>query len=172
VIPATAIRVNVSAGELFFCQLVGAGRDMVNAIEKRMDAKGKRPGYDPVAGLVGCVGEYATAKAFNLNWSSMFDRGAVDVGGVIEVRASEKSPRWLGVYSTDKDRLPYVCADCSPIFTVAPHVWLLGWILGADGKKVAPSNPFGNGRPPQHWIPVGDLHPCHKLKPELLDRFK
>ena len=171
-IPTTAIRVDLFAPELFYCQSVAAGRDFENALEQRMDTHGKAQGYDPMTHLVGCIAEYATAKAFNLNWSSMGDRNAVDVGGVIEVRGSGKSPRWLGIYDKDKDDLPYVCVDCSPAFTIVPHVWLLGWVKARDGKREPLTNPFNNGRGSAHWVEVAKLHPCHKLKPELLDRFK
>lgn len=169
--PSDAIRTDLNAGDRFHIHFVAAGRDFANAIEKRNAARGKANGYDPMADIIGCAAEYATAKSFNLCWSSMFDRHAVDVGGLIEVRGSRLRPHSLVVHSDDKDEYPFMCVDCSPLFTVAPHVWLLGWMHARQAKKFDKKQ-LRPDRPPSHLVPVDKLHPCHELKPELLDRFK
>src|SRR5262245_8263727 len=70
---------------------------------------------DEQADVLGCLGEIAVAKAFNLYWSGKFG-DAGDVGFMVEVRASFKRPRLgLVVHHKDKDHLPFVCVDLSKL---------------------------------------------------------
>lgn len=117
--------------------------------------------------LTACRGELAVAKALNLFWSgSLGDYQAVDVGGLVEVRAVNSKPgRRLSliVHDDDKDDRPYVLADTGH----APAIDLRGWMLARDAKRREWwADPSGKNRP-AYFVPIDALHPLETLKATL-----
>lgn len=82
--------------------------------------------------IVSTRGEMAVAKGLNLFWSgSVGDYGAVDVGGLVEVRTRTKDWHALILHDSDKNEAPYVLVDASK----TPTFRLVGWMFGKDGKQ-------------------------------------
>lgn len=110
--------------------------------------------------LIAARGEMAVAKALNLFWSgTVGDYGAVDVGGLIEVRTRTKHWHALILHPDDNDALPFVLADASN----PPNIRLAGWIMAKDGKKDEFwSDPSQKNRPAyfveqKHLLPMEEL---------------
>ena len=162
-----AIPIRLTEAEIYIAYAVAAHRE-INALRgKLQNAHGAGNGYQPEKHIIGCMGEVAAARALNLCWQDHGTLRGVDVGGLVEVRGTRRQPASLRMYDNDKDERPYLLADV----TTWPLVLLVGWMRGRDGKKFPTGRPDPN-RPPVHLVPGAVLHPCHELKPELLDRFK
>lgn len=116
--------------------------------------------------IVSTRGEMAVAKGLNLYWSgSVGDYGAVDVGGLIEVRTRTKSWHSLIVHEQDRDWAPYVLVDAS----CTPDFRLVGWLYGRDGKKDSYwSDPSKKNRP-AFFVDQKDLLPIEDLLVLLRD---
>jgi len=122
--------------------------------------------------IIAARGEMAVAKGLNLFWSgTVGNYGAVDVGGLVEVRTRSKDWHALILHPDDKDDTPYVLVDASkpPVFR------LVGWMFGKEGKdKRFWSDPSKQNRP-AFFINQKDLRPMGEIfehlnqaKPELL----
>lgn len=111
---------------------------------------------------LGCVGENAVAKHYNLYWR-VTDFGSVDVGGKFEVRATDALYKRLVLHKDDPDDLPFILAYVIP--EKLPIVVLAGWLEGREGKReewwgdCAP----GKGRP-AYWVPNEKLHDVEELR--------
>jgi len=110
--------------------------------------------------LIGARAEMAVAKIFDYWWDGdPGDVDAIDVGGVIEVRATEHPRGRLRLHHRDKDHLPYV--HC--IVRDYRHVHLMGWLYAGEGKRPDYwEDPTGGSRPaffvPNNALrPIGDL---------------
>ena len=116
--------------------------------------------------IVSTRGEMAVAKALNLYWSgSVGDYGAVDVGGLVEVRTRTKSWHSLIIHPEDKDWAPYVLVDSS----ATPSFRLVGWVFGREGKKEEYwSDPAKTGRH-AYFVDQERLNPMSKLLNILKD---
>jgi hypothetical protein len=111
--------------------------------------------------IVSTRGEMAVAKGLNLYWSgSVGDYGAIDVGGLVEVRTRTKNWHSLIIHPQDRDWAPYVLVDASD----TPNMRLVGWVLGADGKDDRFwSDPSKKNRP-AYFIEQSELRPMGELK--------
>jgi hypothetical protein len=110
--------------------------------------------------IISTRGEMAVAKGLNLYWSgSVGDYGAVDVGGLVEVRTRTKDWHSLIIHPNDKDWAPYVLVDASD----PPRMRLVGWVLGVDGKSDKFwSDPSKKNRP-AYFIEQSELRPMSEL---------
>lgn len=110
--------------------------------------------------IVSTRGEMAVAKGLNLYWSgSVGDYGAVDVGGLVEVRTRTKNWHSLIVHPGDRDWSPYVLVDASE----TPDMRLVGWVFGRDGKDERFwADPSKKNRP-AYFIEQNELRPMSEL---------
>lgn len=110
--------------------------------------------------LIAARGEMAVAKALNLFWTgTVGDYGAVDVGGMVEVRTRTKKWHALILHPGDNDNLPFVLADASS----PPQIRLAGWIMARDGKrKEFWGDPSGKNRP-AYFVDQEHLRPMEEL---------
>lgn len=139
--------------------------NMRRAIKAKYGAPEDEGAWEP--DFFACQGEMAVAKCLNLFWSgSVGDFGAVDVGGLVQVRTRRKKWHQLILHKEDSDNEPFVlvCAHESPKFM------LCGWIFGKDGKlDKFWSDPAG-GRP-AYFVPQEQLRPISELR-EILPNLK
>lgn len=110
--------------------------------------------------IISTRGEMAVAKGLNLYWSgSVGDYGAVDVGGLVEVRTRTKDWHSLIVHPGDRDWSPYVLVDASQ----TPDMRLVGWVFGRDGKDERFwADPSKKNRP-AYFIEQKELRPMSEL---------
>lgn len=110
--------------------------------------------------IVSTRGEMAVAKGLNLFWSgSVGDYGAVDVGGLVEVRTRTKNWHSLIVHPNDKDDMPFVLVDASN----TPNMRLVGWLYGRDGKNERFWDDPSRKNRPAYFIPQESLRPMSEL---------
>ena len=104
----------------------GAGIKAKHGAAKTGSAEGRE------LDLVGAIGEIALAKATNLYWYPMvgYDPDVLDVGGLLDVRATRHKTGRLRIDPEDKDHVPYVLA-----LVQEPYVKLAGYLLGAEAKQ-------------------------------------
>lgn len=110
--------------------------------------------------IIGTRGELAVAKCLNLYWSgSVGNYKAIDVGGLIEVRAVDDPSKRLMIHEEDKDTPPFVLA-----VQIKPTLWrLVGWMYGWEAKNPKYwSDPSGKNRP-AFFVETADLHPMSDL---------
>lgn len=110
--------------------------------------------------FLGCAGEMAVAKAFNLYWDTSLNHHTVDVGGIIEVRAVNQPERRLLLHKKDKPDFPYVLVYSDPRST---SFTLKGWIMGEDGKKQEYLKDLTGQNRPCYVVPDEILHPMTEL---------
>jgi hypothetical protein len=110
--------------------------------------------------IISTRGEMAVAKGLNLYWSgSVGDYGAVDVGGLVEVRTRTKDWHSLIVHPGDRDWSPYVLVDASQ----TPDLRLVGWVFGRDWKNERFwADPSKKNRP-AYFIEQRELRPISEL---------
>ena len=127
------MNVTLTWAEMMLAYHVAAQRRIMN-MKKGLAGKYGAPEKEGSEELdiVSTRGEMAVAKGLNLYWSgSVGDYGAIDVGGLVEVRTRTQNWHSLILHKADKDHLPYVLVDASK----TPNFRLVGWLLGKDGKK-------------------------------------
>jgi len=115
-----------------------------------VSSRGKRLRW--ADGVHGCLAELAVCKAMRCLWTpggSDISKG--EVGGVVEVRATEHQNGNLLIYPSDDDGSWFVLAvGHYPEFRIA------GCIRGRDAKRF-PLNAASD--PPCHWVPQDELSP-------------
>lgn len=153
--------VTLSWAEMQLAYMVAGQRRIMNMKKKLPGKYGapEREGSEELD-LVAARGEMAVAKALNLYWTgTVGDYGAVDVGGLVEVRSRTKDWHSLILHPSDRDDLPFVLADVSD----PPRVRLAGWIYAKDGKQDKFwSDPSGKNRP-AFFIEQKHLRPLEEL---------
>lgn len=153
--------VTLSWAEMQLAYMVAGQRRIMNMKKKLPGKYGapEREGSEELD-LVAARGEMAVAKALNLYWTgTVGDYGAVDVGGLVEVRSRTKDWHSLILHPSDRDDLPFVLADVSD----PPRVRLSGWIYAKDGKQDKFwSDPSGKNRP-AFFIEQKHLRPLEEL---------
>jgi len=148
-------------GDLQLSWHVGMQRSINAIVTNAKEKHGGPDAFDP-ANVTGAIGELSVSKAFNLSWVDHTVIGAVDVGGLIEARASRKFPtHGLVVHDTDKDR-PFVLVNLSPL-PKALYVELMGWAEAKDVKALPKTLPE-NTREPDHWMPLDQLRDVRELR--------
>lgn len=111
--------------------------------------------------IIAARGEMAVAKALNLYWSgTVGDYGAIDVGGLVDVRTRTKDWHSLILHPGDKDDLPFVLVDASN----PPNMRLVGWIYAKDGKDQKFWDDPSKKNRPAFFIPQNNLRPMEELK--------
>jgi hypothetical protein len=100
----------------------------------------------------GCMAELAVCRAVNRAWTpGGADVSRGEVGGRIEVRATEHQNGHLLVYPSDSDEAWFVL-----VIGHFPEFRIVGCIKAADAKRY-PLN--AQSKPPCHWVPQADLLP-------------
>jgi hypothetical protein len=155
------LRQVLTLGDLQLSWHVGMQRS-INAIVSDADgAYGGPDAFDP-ANVIGAIGELSVSKAFNLAWVDHTLIGGVDVGGLVDARASRKFPiHGLVVHDENKDR-PFVLVDLSPL-PKNMYVELVGWAHAKDVKARPKTHPQGT-RVPDHWMPLDLLKDVRELR--------
>lgn len=164
---AVVIVVPLTWGEVYRAGEAALQREISNLKKKRKDAHGADVGA--LGGLqihfVGCLGETAVAKHYNLYWRAT-DFGAVDVGERFEVRAAYNGEhKRLPLYDRDSSDLPFILAHVIP--AKLPNVMLAGWVYGWEGKQreyfgeANPNKPTGRTA---YWVPNSLLHAMEDLR--------
>jgi len=167
---AAVIEVHLSWGEVYRAGEAALQRSVANLKKKREDAHGAE--QDGGLGLdkhwMGCLGEMAVAKHFNVYWHAT-EFGAIDVGGVFEVRATDADYKRLWAHDDDPDDLRFILVHAVP--KKLPIVTLAGWMQGRDIKRrdwygeCNPAKP--NGRP-AYWVPNSALLTMDDLIAEVV----
>jgi len=115
-----------------------AGRQRQDyARSRNLKHYGNKADYSVGKDIIGCIGECAAAKFFGLKWSPQIGvYNAVDVGGVLEVRARNipGTGRDMAYRPDDKDHLPYVLVH---VFQ-DNGVRLIGWLYGHEAREAGP----------------------------------
>lgn len=131
------ITVTLTPQELTTAAMVGVRR-RVNMI-----ARAETDGHDnpytldecPFEGMIiGAMAEFVVARAFNLFWhDNVGKRDAIDVGGLIEVRARRIGGCGLdlGIRANDKLDLPFVLVHAD-----IPRFTMVGWLYGRDAWEI------------------------------------
>ena len=106
------IAVRLTWGEISRCGLVALSRATSNLKIGRKDAYGAEKdgglGFDKH--WIGCMGENAVAKHFNVYWRAT-EFGVVDVGGLLEVRSTDADYKRLWAHDDDKDERPFTLSQ-------------------------------------------------------------
>jgi hypothetical protein len=111
--------------------------------------------------IIAARGEMAVAKGLNLYWSgTVGDYGAIDVGGMVDVRTRTKHWHSLILHPADKDDLPFVLVDASN----PPNMRLVGWMYAKDGKDQKFWDDPSKKNRPAFFIPQEALRPIEELK--------
>jgi hypothetical protein len=150
--PVPAVQ-ELGPGELELCAYVAHRRSIYNfikGIREKHGAATEFGGYE--YHLIGCIGECATAKYLNLYWtgSELGDVRQIDVGGCIQVRATDTNGHRLRLHDSDSDVLPFVLAYV--ISSSLPRVGLMGWLRAKAGKRKEYWTDPGTGRP-AYFVP-------------------
>jgi hypothetical protein len=109
--------------------------------------------------LNACAAEVAVAKHFNLFWcGTVNDYGALDVGGLINVRQTHHAHGRLRLHPPDCDDVPFVLATgTNGTFN------LRGWLFASEGKQQRWwCDPTGDARP-AFFVPQHELHDMEVL---------
>ena len=159
--------VRLTDSEFNLCGVVGTLRSI--AAFKRHGRYGAPSGEGSYEmHTIGCTGECAVAKYFNLYWPpAIGEFGGVDVGGILQVRASARSDRRLMLHRTDHDDMPFVLA----LSHALPDVMLRGWAYAREGKR--PDfweDPLGWR--PAYFVPHEVLRPIDELMEVVHDRAR
>jgi hypothetical protein len=158
------IEVELTWGEVYRAGEAALQRSVANKKLGRKDAYGaeKDEGLGLDKNWLGCLGEMAVAKHFNVYWHAT-EFGVTDVGGFFEVRAVASESRRLCGHDKDPDNLPFILARV----TALPSIRLVGWLHGCDIKQkewfgeANPEKP--NGRP-AYWVPNARLRSMQELR--------
>jgi hypothetical protein len=155
------IRVVLSRYEIEQALFVAGQRNKSAADRELHGAHGAPEGEEGEAlHVVGCLGEKAVAKHFNLYWNGSIDNNdAPDVGGLLEVRTRTKDSYDLLLRDRDKKICPYVLV----FGTVTSPVFILkGWTTLKEGRIPANIARHGGG-PPAYFVTQSKLHPMSTL---------
>ena len=110
--------------------------------------------------IVSTRGEMAVAKGLNLYWSgSVGDYGAVDVGGLVEVRTRTKDWHSLIVHPEDKKDMPYVLVDASKV----PDMRLVGWVYAHQAMDEKYWGDPSKKNRPAYFMPQNKLRRIEEL---------
>lgn len=109
-----------------------------------------------------CLAEQSVAQWLNLPWrNEILDDLSVkppDVGDDIEVRWTAHPHGHLIVHEEDHDDRSFV------LVRGRKPMWIEGWILGSDAKKVAYRNNRQARSLLDYWVPASDLQPMADLR--------
>lgn len=113
--------------------------------------------------LIGCRGEMAVAKHYNLYWPPAGGQlDVVDVGAAISVRTRTKIGDDLAILPDDNPTLPYVL-----VIDQCPIMRLVGWFNGGDGKREEWFlKKFRPGSDGIYFVPQRVLLPIDQLVPQ------
>lgn len=155
--------VRLTYAEILVAHLITGQRQTMNlkrAVASRYGAPEGEAGRKLDA--LGVFGEMAVAKGLNLYWSgTVGDYGAIDVGGVVEVRTAHRATDSLIVHPDDKDAVPFVLV----LGDQAPAMRLAGWLWGHEAKQ---ERWWKQTERPAFFVPQDDL----RSMDELVDLFR
>lgn len=145
---------------------VGMMRSLSAIFNDREGRYGAETGASWQKDVTSAQAEMAVAKHFNLYWDGAIgDFGAKDVGGIIQVRSSEKPDHDLCLHPQDLDNDPFVS-----VLVEGRRFTLHGWAFAEQGKKKKFWRDGLKGRP-AFWMPRSALSPIDSLWPVLRDRL-
>jgi hypothetical protein len=151
------VPVIVTLSEIWVNRAIEIGKDR-HAYARAKKLKHRGPTEDIAEHhIMGALGEAAVAKHFRLPWKPAVGIvGGVDVGGIIEVRATRIPGLGdLRIEPPDKDDLPYVLVHMRDDNTAK----LVGWLYGREGKS---NEKFWNAKSGAWWVkppyrPISEL---------------
>jgi len=132
-----SITVDLTPQELTTAAMVGVRRRITMIARAESDGEANPFTLDecPFEGaIIGAMAEFVVARAFNLFWADgVGKRNAIDVGGLIEVRARRIGGCGLdlGIRAHDKLNLPFVLVHAD-----IPHFTMVGWLYGRDAWEI------------------------------------
>jgi hypothetical protein len=145
----TGIKVTLTESEMLEAAIAGVYRSVEDRAAGRKEAHGQETlGYD--RSILGCFGERAVAKEFNLYWPGKGVFGERDVGP-FEVRTRSLHSYDLIVRKKNKDEDMYVLVTGK-----GPDFWIRGWKFGDESKQKKWIRTHAN-RPPAYFVPVEEL---------------
>lgn len=126
-------RVTLSQYQIELALFAARQRSFMNA------ENGARPRYGAPTGAEGerinndgAIAEFAVAKFLNLFWcGSVGNYHALDVGGLVEVRAADLPSKRLLLHKPDRDEAPFVSAIVEKNNS---EIVLRGWLFGHEAK--------------------------------------
>lgn len=137
------------------------------------------PGGDEGEGIsvMGTLGELAAARALNLNWDPQPGaQKARDVGGLIEVRATDYLDGALILHGPDKDPddAPFVLVTFERLDRWANPGLIYrarfpGWIWGDEGRRLVPMTNRAKTKRPAYFVDQVHLRPMSELA-RIFDR--
>lgn len=149
----------LTPAEMTLAMVIGGMREVTALRDGRTDAQGAPPALGFQYHILGAVGELAVAKRLNVFWSGTI--GRVDAPGDVgplQVRTGTGDTYRLCIYPRDPDGARFVLVVGLP-----PHVRVVGWLFGRDGKREEWwCDPTGKGRP-AYFVPQAALHPLDTL---------
>lgn len=153
--------VTLSYAEIQVAYFVAVQRRIFNMKKQSKHQHGLAPETEPTnIEMLGCAGEMAVAKAFNLYWDTSLNHHTVDVGGLVEVRSVNQPGRRLLIHEKDRSDLPYVLVYSDPRSTIFT---LKGWIVGEEGKKEEYVRDLTGKNRPCYVVPDEKLRPMTEL---------
>lgn len=154
------VTIELSHEELLTAAMVGVRRQ-VSAMRDRREENWDNADNPFEIHILGCMGELAAAKHYNLFWPDAV--GSVrshDVGGMLEVRTRRGGAMFIR--HTHKPGKPYLLIHTE--LPRAPLFHFVGWIFGRDGWSIG--KPC-NGNAKLHIVEPSQLRPLDELFPVL-----
>jgi len=153
------VTVALTKAEVFQASMVGVCRHVASMFKKRNLLKYPQFTEGWVKEIEGACSEAAVAKHFDLWWRmSVNEFFGGDIGGKLQVRwVPEQERQSLILRPKDRNDDLFVL-----VTGAAPNMEPLGWILGADGRKIGKPFTHGGG-PPAIGILAPDLRPFSTL---------
>lgn len=154
--------VQLSDEELMFYATVGAQRAVKCMLRKAKPKEGAGHWDDWQISIEGVLGEAAVAKHYNLYVSSVNGYGAIDVGGIYEVRTSKNHGDPMRIKADDPDHLPFFYVN-----GINGRYVIRGWIYGKDAKRKEWFYEYKRPGHPVYWVPVTKLQSPDTLPKQL-----
>jgi hypothetical protein len=159
--------VQLSDEELMLYATAGAQRAVKCMLRKAAPAEGAGHWDDWQISIEGVLGEAAVAKHYNLYVSSVQGYGAIDVGGIYEVRTSKNHGDPMRIKQSDPDHLPFFLVN-----GINGRYVIRGWIYAGEAKREEWFSVYKRPGHPVYWVPVAKLNPPNKLPKEIKAKQK
>ncbi len=148
--------VTLNHWEVALAGFVGVLRNTESMKKNHKTKTGDKPAYE--IGVQGAAAELAAAKFLNVYPSQGINTfKAADIGIGLQVRQVTNPEGELPIREGDKDEELFLM-----VTGVVPTFKIVGWISGADGRRLGVLKNPGNLRP-AHFVAQKHLRPMEKL---------